>query len=226
MLMAVTFTMPVLAGPPQDFTPVDISILPENQVRGIQMFRICDENHDHVLTKPELELCKHPRAAPLRATWENLRNNTLSEKEFLEIQQYAQNWIENWVAEFKKGSAYVFRIYQSNAVLGMISEGMLPVSAEIKRPWENVSAADVTRMINLKYGLDIPSDSVSVISETYGEETVKPKSNVIYDQPLAQGQPRQSPTPKPKQKIIHQRMKNPQCVIKPVMTNEEIDICR
>ena len=226
MVMAVTIAMPALAGPPQDFTPVDIAKLPENKARSIQMFRTCDVNHDHELTKPEVDMCEHPRVVPLRASWENNLNNTMSEKELQDMQQYAQGWVDKWVAEYKKGNANVFRIYQSNAVLGMISEGMLPMSAETRRPWAKVSAADVVKVVRLKYAVDIPGDLVSIIPEADAEATVRPKPEATYDKPVAQEQRRLSSTSKPKQKGIQQDMKKPQCVIKPVMTDAEMDACR
>ena len=205
---------------------MDIATLSENQARGVQMFRACDADQDHELTKPEVELCEHPRVVPLRAHWENNLNNTMSEKELLDMQQYSQDWIENWVAEYSKGHANVFRIYQSNAVLGMISEGMLPMSAETRRPWAKVSAADVVKIIRLKYGVDIPEDLVSIIPESDGEVAVKPKLKFIYDTPFAKEQQRQSPSPTPKREVIRQEMKKAPCIFKGVMTDAELDACR
>jgi len=226
MVTAVIITMPVLAGPPQDFTPVDITRLSENKARSIQMFRACDVNHDHELTKSEVELCEHPRVVPLRASWENNLNNTMSEKELQDMQQYAQGWVDKWVAEYRKGNAGVFRIYQSNAVLGMISEGMLPMSAETRRPWAKASAADVVKVVKLKYGADIPGDLVSVIPETEGETMVKPQSEAAYGKPVTRTRGHRSPAAKSKQKDIRQVVKKPPCVIKPVMTDADVGACR
>lgn len=223
---AVIITPLAWAGPTQHFTAVDVLSLPENMARSIQMFAACDANHDHELTKVEADSCNNPRVAPLRARWENNLNNTLSEHELLDMQQYAQDWVVSWAAEYKQGNASVFRVYQSNAVLGMIAEGMLPMSAETRRPWATVSADDVVKMIKLKYGVDIPSASVSIIAEPDGLVAIKPMPVVAYIRPDALEFQQQPLAYKPSSNKNNQWLKKSRCVIRQEMTYAEIVACR